>query len=741
MKDILAKLKTEKKHDIILIMVHPWRPWMPPLGLAYVSSYIRSQGFKPLTFDFNAKLHNSIEQQEQQLWDISTISRLSFNEIIKNLIDNFNTTINELVQILIERPEKLIGFSVNYLSLHVAAEIAQRIKKKRKDKLIVVGGPGCFWDYDRKLITPGIIDIFVIGEGEKPIIEIIKRLKDNKSFKDIAGIVYWNEKYYEEGPPPIPIMELDEIPYPTFEEFDLADYGEEDKPLTLPLLTSRGCIGKCSFCIDWLMTKPFRVRSAEGVVKEIEEHIKRYGVRHFSLNDLLCNGSLKNLEKICDLIIEKNLNIEWGSYAMARPGMSLELLQKMKRAGCSSICYGIESGSDAVLKKMHKIYTAQQAEEVLRLTQQAGIKATYNLIIGHPGEGRKEFKETLNFMIRNKKYTNAIINISTCFINPTSELGCSPEKFNLFFPRSKTSFRFLKLKKLLPNYYRIFGISQPVSRLQGVDISNYVDDKGNSKKERIKRLIKTIKLAQKLNLFQEEPIINVYPVKNKKLEKILYEVEKRWTIMRKKISLSCDGKGKAQLLYQNCPISFFSGIITAFKLNNSWYDSSQGIWKIEKINDKRLTINIKFSNIAVELFWYLKIHFNFINWTVNFNAPQNIKAEEVKIGILLQPFYNFWKTDGFGAQFPNWQEKWQIIRFDNRKFGEIILIPEKKNFPLVIYRKETPDWFFQLEIPHYNLKCRLVHCVKGISNINILTFKAKLFLEKMPDQILKHINE
>ena len=703
-KAIFTSLREAPSQHVLLVMVHPWYPLLPPLGLAYVSKYVRSKGYEVLLFDFNAKLYNNCDSERKKFWDISTISRIPYPQLVEIFREKFCEEIEDLISLLAQRSEPIIGFSTNYLNVKVASYIAKGVKEKNQNKIIVFGGPGCFWDYDRNNVLPGSVDFFVIGEGERPFFELVDNFYKGKSLKGIAGIISGNENRQVKTNP---IMNLDEIPFPDFKEFDLNDYGcGEDR--ALPLLTSRGCISKCSFCVDYMMCNPFRMRSPEHVVAEIEYHIKEYNIQNFSFNDLLCNGDLRKLERICDLIIDKKLNIKWGSYAIARGDMSLELLQKMRKAGCTTICYGIESGSNKVLKAMHKIYTAEDAERTLRLTHQAGIKATFNIIIGHPQEGSKEFKETLSFVKRNKDYIDSVINVSTLFINPTASLGREPQKYGLYFPKSPYAFKFISLKKLIPGYYKIFGQMTPVKRLQGIDISEFTDRYGNTKNVRIKRLIKTLNLLNKLGLFKEDPIINVYVTKNKKLSRIINKIQKRWVIENGDLCLKCDYKGLGKLEYKGRLITWKAGFNSALLINNKWYDSSCYEWRIKKMIKKKINIVIKMEEIGISQMWILRfINNDSLIWKWKLWGDRKIEVKTVKLGLLLPDFYRYWKNEAIVGELPDLGDKWKSIEFKGAY--KIILLPSDSNYPalrltLIKKGKEATALRLETAIKEYDFR-------------------------------------
>ncbi len=662
------------KRDSLLIMVPTWYPLMPPLGLSYVASYLRFKGYNPQLYDFNAKLYNSVTDEDRKLWDISIISSLPFQEIVKIIKDRFSKQIDELVEVISQRPEPIIGFSVTYLSVQIAAYIAEKIKEKQKNKLIVFGGPGCFWEYDRVTIKPSIVDIFVIGEGEIPFYEVVDNFYKGIDVRKVSGTVFYRNGKMLGNPYQRPVLNLDEIPFPTFQDLDLLDYNFGKKESrTLPILMSRGCISKCTFCVDHIMCNPFRMRTPESVINEIQYHINVTGVNNFSFNDLMCNGDLKKLEGFCTLLKEKNISIKWGSYAMVKGDMSLELFKKIKDSGCTILCYGIESGSDRILKTMGKLYNVSDAERVLRLTHEAGIKSTLNIIIGYPQEGRREFRETLAFLKRNKNYIDGIINVSTLFINPTAKIGCKPWEFNLYFPKHPNSFRALMWKKIfLPKYYKLFGASVSVLNLQGIDISNFVDNRGNIRSQRIRRLTKALRFINRLGLFKDEPIVNVYATENKTLKKAIQEVKNRCSISSRDILTKCSYLGFSTIAYKDKIITQGPGLNVAFRFAEDWYDTSRYFWDISKPKANVLKVSIFMKDVGTKQVWLLKFYKNRLLWKISGDwEKSNIIPDEIKIGLQLETNYKYWFSESYGGEFPPLNENWRSLEFKDVKRATI----------------------------------------------------------------------
>lgn len=422
--------------DIAIISCPPWGVVMPPLGIAYLSSYLRAKGIRAKIYDLNLQLYKKANESQKRFWELDTINKISPIVIAHDLFSNFENLLGEFIKEL--KHHSIIGCSANNLiSTTFVGLFGQRIKEYSKDKIIILGGPGCYHSWDRKSVPEAAVDFFVIGEGEETFYQLIKNIQIKKNnFKNlvsIPGVLPIDTKSRQEFIPRQYIKDLDSIPFPTFEEFNLSEYSNGNKYRPLPILMSRGCINQCSYCIDYYMCSPFRVRNPEQIVGELQYHKEHYGLTHVEFNDLLCNGNLYQLERLCDRIIDAKLDINWISYAAIRNNMTEELLAKMRKAGCTSLCYGIESGSDNVLKRMNKHYTSAQATSLIEKTHQAGIEVRINIIVGFPGETKADFQQTLDFITENRKYIKQVTNVSSFVLMPGSDLGVYPHRFGVKF--------------------------------------------------------------------------------------------------------------------------------------------------------------------------------------------------------------------------------------------------------------------------------------------------------------------
>ena len=191
------------------------------------------------------------------------------------------------------------------------------------------------------------------------------------------------------------IRNLDDLPLPRHELLPLKHYRA---PLVRGpyafVVTSRGCPAGCSFCIKHVSYgRSVRVRSPENIMEELESLVS-LGVRSIHMYADLFTVSRKQVVELCDLILQRDLSLRWTCNSRV-DFVDPEMLNLMARAGCWMISWGIESGSEEVLKRAHKGIKRQQMDQALWWAREAGISNWGYFIIGLPGETPETIQETI----------------------------------------------------------------------------------------------------------------------------------------------------------------------------------------------------------------------------------------------------------------------------------------------------------------------------------------------------------
>ena len=400
---------------IALIQCPAWTVESPPYALGILAAVLRVAGHETKCFDFNIATFNYCQKVgtpnniTQASWFANRENDVWFE---KNNISDFFTTHHEFIESMLDEvcafEPHVIGFSTQSTSEFFSLALAARLKEKRKTTVVVLGGPLVFKNcYGPDILKDyNFLDAISFSEADETFPNFLKLFEQNGYLQAVPGFaVRAASGDIVAGDDPNYCEDLDKLPYADYQDFNLEHYTKR----LLPIATSRGCINRCSFCNESPHWKKYRRRSAENIVDEMAQQLSRYpAATEFWFNDSLINGDMTMVEQLCDLIIARGMKIKWGGQGLVRKEMDAQFLKKMKAAGCYLISYGVESGSDAILRLMHKGYTAVLAERVVRDTHAAGIGVIFNIIVGFPGEDNTRFQETKEFVQRCRRYATHI---------------------------------------------------------------------------------------------------------------------------------------------------------------------------------------------------------------------------------------------------------------------------------------------------------------------------------------------
>lgn len=296
-----------------------------------------------------------------------------------------------------------VGMTVYADDRKSAHNISRMVKEIDLNLPLIIGGPHCTFLKGRSLYDIPCADISVIGEGERVIIDIVRFLQGQTNLSQIPGIFYRENNVIKSGRPVQVIDNLDGLPFPArhlVEKYDYGVYpfGYRLKKRVTAMITSRCCPFHCRFCARYnkiIEEMEFRQRSAENVVKEIQELDGKY--RSVWINDDNFLADNKRSHKIFDMLLEIGTNIEFLIRGARVDSADRELYEKMKKAGVISIAYGIESGNQDVLDFYNKKITLEQIRKAVNLSREMNFITTGNFILGAPIETKQHIENTINF--------------------------------------------------------------------------------------------------------------------------------------------------------------------------------------------------------------------------------------------------------------------------------------------------------------------------------------------------------
>ena len=338
-------------------------PPLTPLGIAYLGAVLEKNGYSVDVIDCQAQkiAHNSFE-----------------HEIGKH-------------------QPKVVGITSTTLTYKSALKIAATAKQVHPDCVTILGGcHATFWDYKALEECPQL-DIVVRKEGEYTLLEIVNRLKENRHIDDVLGTTCWKNKKIIRNEDRPYIENLDDLPFPAHHLLPLKRLRKQGKVI-FPLTTSRGCVYWCNFCTAVRMFgRRYRMRNPKNVVDEIQFLNEKYGATQFTFSDDTFTVDQARVRKICEDVRNRRLKVQWDCETRVDM-ITRGLLEKMKKAGCIAVWFGVESGCQNVLNSMEKSINLAQTRRAFKWAHEAGLMTIASVILGFPGETKDTVLKTVKFV-------------------------------------------------------------------------------------------------------------------------------------------------------------------------------------------------------------------------------------------------------------------------------------------------------------------------------------------------------
>lgn len=341
------------------------------------------------------------------------------------------TPVDRAVRDIVDGGYDAVGISAITDNRFNAIELIKQIKRRNKNIFIFAGGPHFSATAFDALDKVQELTAVVRGEGEETTCELMNAYSQGKGFERVLGITYrdCNGKIIENPFRP-PIGNIDLL-QPAWHKFNLKKYNHSQDDPAMPLvgvISSRGCAYNCAFCAN--TASRLRFRNPKNFVDEIAFLKKTYGYQKFIFLDTTFTVSHRRIIEICNLMIERKLGIQWAAGARVDT-VNREILTLMKDAGCFRIGYGIESGSEKVLKIISKGTSISKIREAVKLTVELGLKVHAFFMVSFPDEGIPELKETIRLIKDFNSYKGCKPIYGFTVIYPGTELEAIAKKRNL----------------------------------------------------------------------------------------------------------------------------------------------------------------------------------------------------------------------------------------------------------------------------------------------------------------------
>jgi len=340
---------------------------VPPLGLMYIGAVLEKAGHAVQIYDADPE----------------------YQATIINDIKEFN-------------PD-LIGLSFLTVGYQRASNFTKSLKEAMPDKMYCSGGVHTSVK-PKETLEAFDLDFIVVGEGEDTIIEVCEKLGNNEDLTDVNGVMYRKDGEIIVNERREMIKDLDTIPFPARHLIDMKPYlmppgiirGHADSNQTT-IVTSRGCPFQCIYCGSHnIFGRKTRRRSVKNVVDEIEHLYKNFGITGIYYCDDTFTLSPKWVREYCEELTQRNLPIKWAGQSRVDQ-TDIELMKLMKKSGLVQLDFGVESGSEKILKVLGKGGAGDRKSQIkksFKLCKELDIRTLATFIIGNPEETKEDIEES-----------------------------------------------------------------------------------------------------------------------------------------------------------------------------------------------------------------------------------------------------------------------------------------------------------------------------------------------------------
>jgi anaerobic magnesium-protoporphyrin IX monomethyl ester cyclase len=366
--------KANKSLSVVLVVPPPQRAdltWCPnlPITLAYLAAVLEKSGHEVTVIDCPAL----------------RLTHKQFGDKIASL-----------------KPD-IVGITSLTPMIQSTLLAAHASKEASPETPVVLGGPHATFMDEQILNENPDVDIIVRGEGELTLLELADALGGScgRDLGKVDGITFRRNDKVVRTPDRALIENLDDLPRPAYERLPLEKYRLFGRSI-MPIMTSRGCPFRCTFCVSSQMNGvKFRTRNPKTVVDELEWLKNTHGADAYTFYDDAFTYDVDRAAKICGEMIKRKLGLPWDCQTRV-DRISETILARLREAGCRLISFGIESGSQKILDAVGKKTTVEQNAWAIKLAKKSGISVSLDIILGYPGETPETLKQTIAFIKRTK---------------------------------------------------------------------------------------------------------------------------------------------------------------------------------------------------------------------------------------------------------------------------------------------------------------------------------------------------
>ncbi len=341
----------------------PDQDYIFPVGVAYIAAALRQHGFSVQGLDLNRFAASPAEV-------MATVIR-------EQSIDVVATG----------------GISAHYDKVKAVVAGARQVKSR----IVTVVGGGVMSSEPELMLDLLGVNFGVIGEGEVTMVELARELTTTRNYSSVNGIIFSApDGRLAQTAPRGPIKDLSQLAYP--DENLLQNY-YQSRSRIYNLVASRSCPYKCTFCYHPI-GDVYRQRELDDLFREIETSYQKYAPFHYRIIDELFSCKPQRVLEFCERI--RPFHVKWD-VQMRVGDVNPDLLATMREAGCVLVSYGLESGSQEVLKSMRKHTRVEEILRAVDLTYASRVQVQGAYIFGDTAETKDTVIETLSLWLKQRQ--------------------------------------------------------------------------------------------------------------------------------------------------------------------------------------------------------------------------------------------------------------------------------------------------------------------------------------------------
>jgi anaerobic magnesium-protoporphyrin IX monomethyl ester cyclase len=365
-----------------ILFINPWmqqrlkKKKIRPVGLAYVLTAVQKAG---ISFDF-------LDMYER------------------------NMSVAELDTALARKPYDIVAFGCLVTAFNLVSELATCIRRNNPQAVIIAGNSVAS-AIPELLLSHTDVDVAVLGEGDRTIVELLRALLHKEPLEGVAGIAHRKDGNIHQTVRRSTVAELDTIGFPEWHYFEsdaynegyfamAAQHGERFRPY--PLSSARGCPYNCTFCYHVFRGEPYRRCSPDAIVREFERLHYRYGATFVQFSDELSFPAMAGIRQFVERLERLPFRLPWSivTYSNLFKRAHVPFIRRMKEAGCFSICFALENADPEILRAMGKPLSLDDCSEQIEALREGGVWFGTSVIFGYPQETLRSIQTTFDFCER-----------------------------------------------------------------------------------------------------------------------------------------------------------------------------------------------------------------------------------------------------------------------------------------------------------------------------------------------------